>query len=367
MALPTAQALLRSPYFVKLERANLSKIVVELYIYTGTLTTDKPADYQYYLVSDAFILENGNYFAEIDISEKCRDYIENTYSGTTDSKAVWIEYDLYYADVGDSGVTLEGSYSVTGLEGYSYPEEGYNATLDNGLLQISNTIYAPTGKAVRVPVLQDDFTNYSVFDSLGGLGGAGYTSSTYSVTENTANEIYYASTSPYPNGNVMVLRFSGASDIIINIKRFDCNINEVYKITFINKYGALQDLFFYGKTTKRTSIESTTFKRNILDGGTYSTTKHQDTTLYKQSRDTYTVNTGWYPEEMNDTIQDLFQSRQVWGSFTTPKFAGADATSTLYPLTLKTNSIQFKQRNYDKLINYTMDFEVAMDRINSIR
>jgi hypothetical protein len=120
MALPSSRIYLRSPYFVSLERADLSKIFVELYVYTGTLTTDKPSDYTVRLVSDAYVLSNGNYYAEIDIAEFARDYVEPVYSGSNVSNAIWIEYDLYYADDGDTSLTLEGSYTLTGLDGGGY-------------------------------------------------------------------------------------------------------------------------------------------------------------------------------------------------------------------------------------------------------
>ena len=79
MALPTTRINLRSPYYVTLTRSNLDYIVVELYVYTGTLTTDKPSDYNVKMTSTATLNGSGTRTAYIDIAAWARDYVDVAY------------------------------------------------------------------------------------------------------------------------------------------------------------------------------------------------------------------------------------------------------------------------------------------------
>jgi hypothetical protein len=44
----------------------------------------------------------------------------------------------------------------------------------------------------------------------------------------------------------------------------------------------------------------------------------------------------------------------------------ADDTSTVLPINLKSNTLQFKKSVNDKLITYTVQFDYAFDKINNI-
>ena len=53
----------------------------------------------------------------------------------------------------------------------------------------------------------------------------------------------------------------------------------------------------------------------------------------------------------------MMLSEQVW----------VDNGTEVLPITLNTKSLQFKKSVNDKLINYTVDFEYAFNKINDIR
>ena len=54
-------------------------------------------------------------------------------------------------------------------------------------------------------------------------------------------------------------------------------------------------------------------------------------------------------------------SEQVWYTKTT------DEESTIYPVTPVTSSLTYKTSLNDKLVEYTIDFDFAFDKIQNIR
>lgn len=365
MALPSARCFLRSPYHVYLERAALSVIQIELYIYTGTLTTDKPATPTVTLWSNAFLNSDGNYEAEIDISPFCRDYVEVAYSGSNTSAAVWIEYDLYYADDGDTSFTLSTSVDLTGLDGYGYFEEGNNPTGSSNILQSSDYVIVPRGQAIDVPILQDNLDKYML-----ARGGAlEYSSGPLTPTENTANVVYYADTGFGPTADRMIVNLTSGSQIVLNIRYVDECFNDPIRLNFVNRYGAIQTLWCFGRMKDSIQVESTQYKRNLRSLGVYSTLRHQEHILTKNGVTKFNINTGWYPEDFNVTFQELLLSEQVWIRAQNKLVSGnkfALSTKT-YPVHIETSSLQFKKRDYDKLISYDFSMRISNDKINTIR
>ena len=82
----------RSPYYVKVEPASgtLSSVEMQLYIYSGTLTTDKPGSATYTISKD--IIGSNNYVI-FEFTELIRDYIITEY-GSYSTDGVWVETDF---------------------------------------------------------------------------------------------------------------------------------------------------------------------------------------------------------------------------------------------------------------------------------
>ena len=68
----------RSPYYVKVEPASgtLSSVSMALYIYSGTLTTDKPGSATYTISKDVI---TGNNYVIYEFTELIRDYLVTEY------------------------------------------------------------------------------------------------------------------------------------------------------------------------------------------------------------------------------------------------------------------------------------------------
>jgi len=132
------------------------------------------------------------------------------------------------------------------------------------------------------------------------------------------------------------------------------------EVIFYNKYGALQIMPFHKKSVTSVNTNSDSFKRNLMDfvnDPTYSNEKHQIRQFHVTGKESITMNTGYIDESFNEIMKQLLFSEQVW------VYDG----STVNPITLNTKSLQYKKSVNDRLINYTIDFEYAFNKINDIR
>ena len=373
MAIPTNRIFLRSPYFVSHEAAGLEKIAIDLYIYTGTLTTDKPSDPQFELESTAYLNEAGTAnYAEIDIAELARDYVEVTYNGSDDSNAVWIEYDLSTV-IGGVAASV-GTTKLTGLDGFGYFEDGYNPDPQTHLLMSGNYIVAPKGQSVTIPVLQDYLTGYKTYDEV----YIGWTTLVHTVTglttsEETDDVVQYITSTTGAGADDIITKvefqFSNTTDKAVHIRYIEECKYEPVEMKFVNRYGALQTLWWFQKSALTLNTQEEMYKRNLLDEGTYSIYRHQNNTLEKNGTLTMRISSGWYPEESNAVFAEALLSEAVWVDVPSAWLDNnAHLTAdTVTPVNIKNSSIAFKTRLNDKLIEYTFDVEFAADRINNIR
>ena len=155
---------------------------------------------------------------------------------------------------------------------------------------------------------------------------------------------------------------SSYSDVVITLKKVCEPKYTPLNIIFYNKYGALQNLWFFKKSMTNIKISSQQFKNNILDiensGGTpsYALSKHQEKKFMANGKESITVNSGFYSEDHNEVVREMLLAEQVWIY---------DGTNTL-PINLKSNTLQFKKSVNDKLISYSLSFDYAYDKINNI-
>ena len=134
---------------------------------------------------------------------------------------------------------------------------------------------------------------------------------------------------------------------------------EPIKLTFVNRFGALQDLWFFKKSIEKVNTKKETFNRFTInsESGVYDTSIHQNQTFNVNSSKKLTINTGYVDESYNDLMQELMQSEQIW----------LELNSVVTPVNLNTNSLTFKTSVNDRLVDYTVDVSYSFDAINNIR
>lgn len=305
-----ANILIRSPFYFSDSEATSLSAKLELSV-NGNL--------EYTIIKDTVGTS-----VLFEISELVADYLDLTYDGTYTSQVVVISGVVNFytgKNGGGNTVGLQRQFNHIGLEGYSTFKEGKNKTIaDESLMQSNTVMYVPEGVAGYIPYIDEGEIIYQSFNT--------------SATSATV------------------------ATIPVTIKRTCDPKYTPIKVTFVNKFGALQDIYFDKKNVQKYTSTSENYKRNIIGiDGSYSTTRHQSYNKNFSSTESITMNTGFVGEAFDEVINQLTLSAYIWG----------EIGGEIIPLTIVTTDQTRKTHLNDKLINYTIEFEYAYDYINNIR
>ena len=329
-----ANLALRSPQFKSIAVSTSALSVVCTVTIDGTL--------RYTLIKNVQQSTTVNF----DIAELARDYIEITYQSDYEPQTVSIVTVLTnYDGLNGTGSVVDLPTTITdrGFEAYGTFEEEVNPEVPfrnapTYLIPTTDTntftIFAPNNTAGIIPNIT----------SLNGLAVTPYTVSDTSVTT--------------------------VDSVVCNIKRIDCTKYGIgNKITYINKYGVQQDLWFFLKETKNLARTNEGYKSNTITypsgGATYNVQNAPNKVFNTQAKQTHTLSSGYYPEFANQQFEELLLSEYVW--FHKPTSGVGVGTYIVVPVKVKTSTVAFKTSVNDRLIEYTMEFEEAFDYINNIR
>lgn len=325
---------------------SLKSVVVDLYVWDGTVS-DQPVS-PAYTINKSVI--SGQTNITLEIAELVRDYFTITFNDDYNSIARYVRTVVSSFD--DSDEPFETNPIVTtyvALDGYGYFEEGTNPELDRHALMSATNIYLPEGTTGKMPIFAE------------GVGKVIIDGVTTQITDNgnTNQKIQYV-TIPADKSSIQVF---DTDDTTLKKTITISNICEPkytsFKVTFVNKFGAFQDLYFFKKTSEVTNVTDELFKKNIITNtsSNYNTYDNQRGRMNVNAQTSLTMNTGFIKENMNQTIEELFYSENVYIRY-------ENKTLAVIP---KSKSLQYKTSLNDKLINYTVDFDFAFDRINNVR
>ncbi len=379
----------RSPFYLKVSQTNIATATLNLYIYTGTFVANASvANPKYTITKD--VLTSG--FIVFEVAELIRDYLEIEFDGTYSSQVVWVNAVISTTvSSGSASATVspDNTNGFVAFDGYGYFHEGTNPELSKGALISNNTIFRLNDSNVRIPVYTGDTTSVAFF-----YQGEEKRTQAISTSTNTNAQIDYVTVSGQDNNDSYEERVvadggtletsrcltdflrqldvglvdevyvasSTGTEIIKILSTEECKY-EPYKVTFVNKYGALQDLMFFKKSVESTNVTSEQFKASIFDQSTlsYKTHQHQQQAFLAQGKDRITMNTGYVNDDHNSVIEELLLSEQVYYTEIT------ETAEVVIPVIPLTKSVTYKTSVNDRLANYTVDFEHAFDKINNIR
>lgn len=376
----------RSPFYIKSSASGMASGKIEIYIYEGTYQSSPSSSYLKYTITKSTL--GTEEYVVFEVSELIRDYIDVKYDGEYDSYCVWVRAAL--TRYNSSGISIGGvALDYIATDGYGYFEEGVNPEPSRTLLQSNKIIYRPSDYNVNIPIFAEDTNSVAYL-----YNNTTIRTDTISDNDNTNQKIQYiysyvnSDTDTYQervlndNGTLeesicldkflrnvdtspvdKIIINSDTSSEVVEIRTLDCSIYDPIKVTFVNKYGALQDLWFDKKSVNSIEVQSNDYKASVMDfssSPTYDTSAHQNRVLDLVGKESITMNTGYIDEEYNEVFRQLMLSEQVWMTRLTD-------TEEVLPLRPRTQSLQFKTRTNDKLVNYTVEFDFAFDKINTIR
>lgn len=268
-------------------------------------------------------------YATFEIAELIRDFVQVYYTGTLLSGGalsveVWLYYTTYTGADGTGtavGPTLETEFSA--FDGYAY--------------------YADEEEQFIYPTNEPLLSNYVIW-----------------APENTTGFFYYTELGVVKRLDY-VAAFEGDFTLVgqtMTLKRFPCNKFTEVKVVFVNRYGVIQQLYFFAKSIESLTASKENYKSNALFvNGAYQYEKHQIKTFNANGKSRYTLNTGYITEDYNESIKELLLSEQVW----------AHIDGTIYPVNVLSTNSTFKTSLNDKLVDYTIEIEQANDLISTMR
>lgn len=326
----------------------LGSVRLQLYIYDGTEGSYTETDLKY-TMNKSIITGDTNIVLEI--GELIRDYLDMTFNNDYTCTAKWVTAVVYYYDDKGNSYTSGNprAYNFIAVDGYGMFEDEINPELQRHVLITSNNMYLPESTAGKLPIFAE------------GVGKVNIDGNDTQITDNGNNnqKIQYIDVP----ANSSTIKIYDTDDTTLLKTITVNNICEPkytpYKVTFVNKYGAFEDVYFFKKTIEQFNVTKETYKTNSINTGTvtYNTYGTQSQMYNVNGKTKLTLNTGFIVEDYVSAIEELLLSENIWIRF----------EGRTLPINSLTNTMQIKSSVNDRLIDYTLEFEFAFDKINNIR
>ena len=380
----------RSPYFVRTSVTNVAYATLDIEIYTGDRDTAYTGTPQYSLQKKIILNQT---IVSFEISELIRDYLSMEFDGTyynsdEDYTCRWVRKTLTAFD-SNGGQLSQSITTDLALDGYSYFEDGLIDTISNNTLMSNREVFALDDNVYRIPIYTG--TNVNVTFLLNGDVVNTYTSTSSDESEEQVKHISINDTSQYDSFISRVLKEDGIYEDnncisqflnslsigkvdkiyientdgtldIINVKTIDECRYEPKKITFVNKFGVLQDMYFFKKSVEKMTTKRESYKANTLtSSNSYQTYNHTKRDFNITANESISLSSGFLNESYNEVFKQLMLSEKVWITNTT------DTEEQVLPINIKTSDITYKTSLNDKLVEYTIEFDNSYNVLNDIR
>ena len=286
----------------------------------------------------------------------------------------------------DSGSFVSDEYA---FDSYSYFEEN-DFDVDNSPLMISNRqIFALADNLVRIPINTKSSPVVTFLKNGEIVGSEQYSNGT--VTTNQINYATIGGSFNFDNYKERVLTTAGiyeetkcineffnqfeigeADEVrvfsdtkpleVIKIKTLNECKYEPKKFTFVNKFGALQDIYFFKKQVNKMNVSKENYNANTLNNSYgYDRYVHTKRDFNIKANESFTFSSGYLNEEYNEVFKQMMLSEKVWVTNLT------DTEEQVLPINVKTSNITYKTSLNDKLVEYTIEFENSYNVLNDIR
>ena len=396
--------LTRSPYLVSREGLdNNAQLLVEVGYYD--------ADDSGLVIQQSYTLNYRNNFY-LDISPLIRSSIRPEYSywgsaftGYKYNKESRLEF-LCYVKVTLSGAIngIAQSDVVTeffATDGYNYIEDRYNYPAAEELESrnfyagSSDVVYKLDDSNLRIPMLKADqnllssavsetidvrlYKNDELLETIQFETDADFSQTFYKLAESDNGYDSYKSRVNPPTGTLESskclenffndFKISDIGRVVIEREGYNPHTIEVrtiseckydpYRVTFKNKFGVMEDLWFFKKSTVSMSVSSERFRSNELpERISGAGNVRQDREYNKNGKTSLTLNSGFVDEALNESFKQLMLSEEVQlYDF------NKDVRSSVI---IKDSEFKFKTVTNDKLINYAVELEFSNNIIDNI-
>jgi hypothetical protein len=370
----------RSPFFIRTPQqtsSSLNYFQINITVFGGIATSSELCDDLYATYS----LQKKPLGAEdsvtVDISEIVNDHIEQiftgVYSASSEKSSIWVTVSTSARESDGTLIGVISSNTYLAQEGYNKFKEGANYTTEPIAMISGSYIQYDRNGTATIPVNVERVTSVQWRS-----GTSVRETDSFTDNGNQNQKIQYAQfTGGTLLDNVLITYDSGSTTTITIEPIEECKF-PVNKITFVNRWGALQDLFFFKKSTESLDARRENFNASIFQArsvalsppetgtdcvetityNSYSTTAHSKKTFNANATESVVLNTGFVNELMNPYFEELMVSEYIWLT---------DSSANIFPVNLKESSFAKKTSLNDRLINYTMSFDKSFSLVNNIR
>ena len=364
--------------------ATISKATLEIFIWQGNKDAP-PTDPQYTLTKSKLSSEDVILF---EVAELIKDYVDISFNGNYNEivQSSWVKFKITREFDNDPDYTDENvRETIVAFTGYGEFEDGINPRLSNNYMISNETIFVKKGEQTFIPffrsaetdnafvvqylqqgtVIQSEFIGGSVARYT--TDSVGFKTDTTSITTDAqqsrtldSTEFHTQSEVPSSADQVKATLLDG-TELTRDIRQVEECKHTPYKISFINKFGVIQDLWFFKRRDDSFEAERDDYKRSILEIGTssvsYNVNKHSRQATDVRATEMLRMNTGFVTEDHNEVIKQLMVTEHCW----------IHQNGGLTPVVPSITSFQEKKEVNEKLINFTVEFKVANNYIQDIR
>jgi len=352
----------RSPHFIFSTESNFDYTTFNVKAWEGNIFSGASEPILYTITKQKLLSIQNNIFVNINnyVKEKLEanviSFFDTEYLIAQDlpeglSKWVEVETTTYYSGSSVS-TNIERLFCT---DGYIYPTEVQN---------IPNVLVTGTKRYISRNQLQRIYFKTYDLISIEAIYYNMFNSPTsFDIT--FAEQVYlnnqYVQTialPPLTNINRIEYTFSYGSEVsVITYYVYDECLYDNYTIIYKNKWGVLESIPMTKKHSKQLTVSSNDLNRSIVDyNGNYDINRHTKKQFNTQGNETYILNTEYLPEYMNQAIEELMLSEEIW----------LYKDNIIIPCLRKEDSINYKTKLNDKLIQYTMSVELSHNTIKNI-
>lgn len=344
----------RSPYNLDIQPTMLFDLAtLNMKVYRGTATTDAPSTTTFPL--SKAVIQAGQTKIDFDVSKFVNDYCKSnipTFGTTgvhtsTSYDSVWLDAEINAYYLGNKIGTSNKQYYA--VDGFGWHTELYNPKLTKNVLSSITTHYVYKNSDYPLYFVSKDLVSITINGS----------SVSFTLDETINNQlIAYVNIGAYISTQTSftaVFNYGTSTETHTFIVK-EARKYPLYNIFFKNKFGFWQSIPFNLRSKTALNVESSDYMPVVTQYGQYSLQSHNKKTYMPSAKEVLTLNTDFIPEYYNTLIDEMMLSEFVY----------VENSGTYLPVNLNKKSYDKKTKTFDKLIQYTFDFEYSFNKMNNV-
>jgi len=393
IARPSSLKMSRSPIFYTgknntLTNDDLTYMSLNLKIWAGALSSLPAANN--YALSKTYSIDEVINFEVSDLvrSEFSHDFDIYTETGFTQSpygEVLWVNAtgDWTYSDNGAAPTTAPHTTGTANAflttKGWTNWNNLHNDQYNTTLLAVARKRYVKSGNYEVLGVYNNATNLIAKATILWNDNSEADITKTLTFSNYTQDAVVYIGVGPqniedngllsasvkpsqHTDGDYYDIILKNSAGAAISTIRYELTCEPKYtpyQVAFINRYGVADFITFFKASTEQGNFTSESYKRSIYqDGFTAASTQvGQSQSFNTNSRNTITMNTGWVEEAYADVVEDILMSDTI----------AVLLDGSWVSVQPQRGSVDYYKEVNQKMINYTMTFDIAFNERPLIR